>query len=354
MASKSKTAVFTGVSVEKGEQQVKLRSSDVSIDAALRARHFPPSESEVYRMAVSLVRDGQEQPIVVRTVRKEDEKTYPMCTAGVTRTLAGRLVESGFTDPHTKAEYPANPDFRLNATVKGADITEHDAFKVAVTENLVRTQTSKVDDAFNHEKLRQDGMKDKDIAEFYQIDKAEVSRLKKMLELDEPTLFLVHTGELPFYSAVELVSVKDEATRARIIKDTGGALAAVKEAVRSPNATVTASSTTPDSTTTTDGTTTTGNTSTTATTTDAGTGSGSGSDDATGNGSGSGSGSGRMTQRTVKQVTNLFSRYTGDETNILLRTAFKLVLGYTSGEMTEADVQKAIAEIDPVKGEKKA
>src|SRR5881394_1055262 len=70
-------------------------------------------DSEVIALAESITRDGQQQPIQVRSVKGTDE--YEVIF-GNTRKRAADLIVAGFKDSKDKDVKP-NPDFKLRAEV---------------------------------------------------------------------------------------------------------------------------------------------------------------------------------------------------------------------------------------------
>lgn len=186
---------------------------DVEVREDLRGRHVPPDPEKVVERAISMYTYGQLQPVEVR--RLADNRL--LLTMGFTRTAAARLLRTGFDGPD-----PDKPDatkryqdekFLLRVTV--ADCNDEEAFQRNLIENMDRNDTSPIDDAHNHERLRRLYLwEDQRIAAFYRYkDPGKVTRLRKLLLLDAEKQMLVHNGHLSVDGAIMLLDLDAEAQK---------------------------------------------------------------------------------------------------------------------------------------------
>lgn len=167
----------------------------------LRGRVQDVSHDELATFADSL-KTRQNQPIQIRVTAAGDEVLF-----GNMRTLAGRLLQSGFKYEVNgkEVEVAAIPDFTLRAEV--VDVDDEEAFLRTVTENAQRIQTTAIDDAVNHETLRTDySMSDAAITRLYGYGhQASVTQLKKLLTLPLSFQTMIHTGTLTKNAGLLLV-----------------------------------------------------------------------------------------------------------------------------------------------------
>lgn len=191
----------------------------------LRGRHFPPTDHDIIRRAVSLYRYGQIQPCEVRLVTQGGVSNVPILNSGFTRTAAARLLRDGFNIPEGFEEEVIAEDAKAKvAPVKPGDFIQESSFMLQIrhvkcndeqalirniVENNERNDTSDVDDAYNYERLRNNcGMSNADIARLYGYGaggQTKVSRLSRLLELPEWMQERVHYGEVPTQAALDLL-----------------------------------------------------------------------------------------------------------------------------------------------------
>jgi ParB-like chromosome segregation protein Spo0J len=204
---------------------------DLKLKEELRGRKIPPTEEQIKDMALSLLEYGQEQPIQGR--RMTDGTIF--VNAGFTRTAAGRLIVDGFTDNYG-VEHPADPDFKIQ--VRLVNCNDKQAFFNNIVENAHRNETSPLDDAYNHERCRQQhGMSDAEITRMYRYrDPNKVGRLKKLLLLKDEIQKLVHFGRMGVQAAIDLLDVDEQAQDAIVeaAKTKDGKIngAAIREEIR--------------------------------------------------------------------------------------------------------------------------
>lgn len=174
----------------------------IEVVEELRGRHKPVTEQDIIDMAISMFEHKQREPVECRVI----EGNRLRLNLGFTRTNAGRLLRDGFE--HEGVKYHV-PDFLLKVMV--VDCNDQEAFIHNIVENAHRKATSHVDDAFNQRSLREDyGKTNAEIARLYRCGQNRVTDLQKLLQLDEPTLDLVHDGTLSLTGALDLLSVPVE------------------------------------------------------------------------------------------------------------------------------------------------
>jgi ParB-like chromosome segregation protein Spo0J len=169
---------------------------EVEVREELRGRHTPPSEEDVIALALSILADGQRQPVECRSIAGK----RLLLTLGFTRMAAIRLIREGF---EWEGEFHQDANFRIKLLV--VDCDDQTAFRRNVIENRHRNQTSPVDDAFNMDRLTDRyGYDDKQVAELYRMSTAQVTRIKQLVRLPEEIRSKVHTGVLSVEAALVL------------------------------------------------------------------------------------------------------------------------------------------------------
>ncbi len=176
----------------------------IIVKEELRGRHTPPTEDAIIDMAVSMMDNGQQQPVQCR--RLPDKRLQ--LSLGFTRTAAARLIRTGFTDPDGKER--KDEEFMLQ--VKITDANDQQAFVNNVVENAHRNQTSPIDDAHNQHRLRETyGYTDAQITKLYRYrDDNKVGRLRRLLALPKEVQQMVHGGTMPVKAALELLDLPDD------------------------------------------------------------------------------------------------------------------------------------------------
>lgn len=174
-----------------------LDPRDVTLqEEDLRGRKFPPSKSDIKDLAESIMRHGQQEAVKCRL--GEDGK--PILVFGRTRYEAITLINTELD--------PKNPR-KLIAVIVNQD--ERGAFLSANEENRRRKATSAVDEAFNHQVMREKfGMKDVEIAKDCGVSAAMVSKLRKIISLPKEVLKQIHDGNITFSDAVTMADLDVE------------------------------------------------------------------------------------------------------------------------------------------------
>ena len=176
----------------------------IIVKEELRGRHTPPTEDAIIDMAVSMMDNGQQQPVQCR--RLPDKRLQ--LSLGFTRTAAARLIRHGFTDP----DGVERKDEEFMLQVKITDANDQQAFVNNVIENAHRNQTSPIDDAHNQHKLRETyGYTDAQITKLYRYrDENKVGRLRRLLSLPKEVQQMVHGDTMPVKAALELLDLPDD------------------------------------------------------------------------------------------------------------------------------------------------
>ena len=176
--------------------------NDLIVKEELRGRHLPPTNEQIMQLAVSMLSEGQLQPVTCR----RNEKNEVVVVAGFTRVAAACLIRQGFS--YDEQEYK-DENFLVQFITQ--DCNEEEAFRRNIVENSHRNQTSPIDDAHNQRKLRETyGMNDAEIARLFRVAPAKVGNFKRLLMLSKEEQTLVHEGKLPVSAALDLLDVSAE------------------------------------------------------------------------------------------------------------------------------------------------
>lgn len=186
------------------------RSDMYSVDPAQlvvvpedRGRYIAPTEEDVHKLAVSIYKNGQRQPVQCRRVENDGLRLI----LGFTRFDAITAIRKGFEYQGVKYH---DPEFLLKITVDGG-VNAEMAFVYNVVENAHRNATSPIDDAHNQQRLRDAySYDDEAIASLYECSVAQVQRLQKLLRLSAGHQKMVHFGELSVLGALDLLGVPEE------------------------------------------------------------------------------------------------------------------------------------------------
>jgi ParB-like chromosome segregation protein Spo0J len=175
----------------------------IVVNDELRGREFVPTEATIIALAVSLLTQGQLQPVQCRRI--EDNRLQ--LVLGFTRTAAARLIRDGFTD--SDGVFHQDESFALQ--VKIVDGNDEESLIRNIVENAIRNETSAIDDAHNQNRLRERyGKSDVEIAKIYGYPSSvKVGRLRKLLGLEKPLQVLVHEG-LAVQAALDLLELPAE------------------------------------------------------------------------------------------------------------------------------------------------
>lgn len=185
----------------------KARRSDVfhavpsciEVDWHLNGRSDHVPDADVAALAADMVKNGQIQPITVRRLANKKIKAV----AGYTRLKAALLIERD------------DPKFRIAARV--IEVNDEEAFLVNIRENLIRNNTTPVDNAVNMRRLMENYAYSKaQVAELFRLSPTAVDNTLKLLSLPAKVRARVSAGTLPASAAVRLVGLDDAAIEASV------------------------------------------------------------------------------------------------------------------------------------------
>jgi ParB family transcriptional regulator, chromosome partitioning protein len=159
-------------------------------------RHFEPSEDSLESLIQSILKDGQLEPVCVR----KDKDDKPIIVFGHRRVRAIRLInERGLADPPLPVQAVYK---RVNA---------EEAALLTLLENEERQAVSPIDLAYMIRQLQDRyGYSDKDLAEKLHKKQSEISKYKKLLDLDSKSQKAIVAGDLNLHSALTLLGVAEE------------------------------------------------------------------------------------------------------------------------------------------------
>jgi ParB-like chromosome segregation protein Spo0J len=123
---------FDAPSATRSKEMFLADPYEIDLDSSLRGRHDIPSDEKIREMADSIRRVGQLEAITTRKLPSGKVQVI----YGYTRLLACRLLKD------------EDPEFKIRFTVE-TNVNDQDAFTRAVTENLVRNETTLIDTAYN-------------------------------------------------------------------------------------------------------------------------------------------------------------------------------------------------------------
>jgi len=188
-----------------------LNPFDIIVDEANRGRVIPPTDDQIKELALSMLQNGQIQPVECR----RDTDSRPVLVLGFTRCAAARLIRTGFDTG--EGLYAQAPDFKLKVNL--VDNNDEAAFLRNIAENRDRNATSIIDDIHNWRKLSDMyGKTDAEIAALYKCSTTHISRNRKLLKLSRATQIQVHRGELTVAAALILADEVPEASHADVIE----------------------------------------------------------------------------------------------------------------------------------------
>lgn len=171
--------------------QIKhVAPSDIFADHELNSRVDRVTPERIDRMKRSLIRDGQEQPIVCRV--NADKRLQVV--SGYTRHSAALLIEQ------------EDPAFRLQVVIR--DMNDRDAYRASIVENLERNDTTPIDDATNIRRLLTTWKYTrKEVAEMYDASTTWVANMLKLLNLPEALRARVSSREIPWSTALDMAKL---------------------------------------------------------------------------------------------------------------------------------------------------
>jgi len=177
---------------------------EIAVDAIAPNRHQPREDFNdqlIAELAESIKSAGLLQPITVRPVGSSSPPRYELI-AGERRWRAAKLI--GWE--------------RIPAIVRTA--SDRESAQYAVVENVQRSDLNPVERAFAIRSLGNDfGLTHQQISDAVGLDRATVSNLVRLTELDSRTLDLVRQGRLSAGHARALLGIREVPTRS-LLADT--------------------------------------------------------------------------------------------------------------------------------------
>jgi len=211
----------------------KLNPMELIQDDAANARWMPVSDDKVRELAFSIIEHGQLEPITVRKSYGKGESAKYQVVLGNTRAKAVYLINSDPDLRRLAAEKYGLEEgdvFPINCAI--SNVNEEDSFIRSIVENTHRNSTSPIDDAHNHERLREMGKTDTEISQLLQVHKSTISQIKHLLTLSDRHKMLVHNGEISRDIGLRLASLPPE-DRDALLNENQGNPASLKSAVKS-------------------------------------------------------------------------------------------------------------------------
>lgn len=205
--SKSKGKAAPKLSDFKVIRTVEVSPLQVELVKKFRGRAKLATEEVITDLADSMRTKGQQQAIQVREKASEPGKFEAVF--GNTRELAALAILNGYTTDSGKKEVAPNPAFKIRCEVVECD--DETARIANIIENAHRQAVSPIGNALNQVMLRDEmGMSDVTIAKLYNYSSsASVSRLKKLLELEDEYQNSVEDGTLSQAAAFLLADVPE-------------------------------------------------------------------------------------------------------------------------------------------------
>lgn len=179
------------IDVKRAEHQL-IKPSDIKLPEFTGRKKR--SDADILKRKADMLRDGQLQNV---GIRKLGDGTVE-AVFGITRILAGKLIEA------------EDKEFRLKCMVVDAEDAKAYAL-LTIRENVDRNALSDLDIAYDQHELREvHGMKNREIAEVFNCDPAKVTRLAKLLQLSDKVQNAVHEGIIASNAAIEMVELPHE------------------------------------------------------------------------------------------------------------------------------------------------
>jgi ParB-like chromosome segregation protein Spo0J len=191
-----------------------VRPDLIKTDHLLNGRIDPPKDSDIIKMALSIERTGQLQPIGVTKVNGEWNAAM-----GFHRVAACRLLAQGFEiEEGDDKRFVHIPDIQVQCKTLGT-MNEEERLVMNITENEVRVDTTPTDDAENIRKLMNDfGYSAADCAELYGKSVAWISDTQSILALSKKARKAIAEGKLTMAGAKQLLKL-DPADRESALKE---------------------------------------------------------------------------------------------------------------------------------------
>ena len=171
----------------------------------------PVDDQYIEELAMNMIANGQEQPIVIRPTGGRGETRTFAPVFGFNRTRAAIRINEDEALRSLAEEYGRlnkNDLFLLDAIIR--TMNKDEAIVHNIVENRIRKATSPIDDAHNAMKLRNMGKTNAEIARIMGISPAGVSQVFLLVELEEQHQSKVHHGELTVAAALNLLTLSED------------------------------------------------------------------------------------------------------------------------------------------------
>lgn len=173
-----------------------------------RGRSFPPTQDQIVWLALDMLKNGQIQPVECKRVEEAGADKHKLrLVSGYTRCAAARLIRTGFTVDGVEHK---REDFKLKCLIV-VGMNEENMLLHNISENLVRTERSPIDDAGNAKRLINDYLYTPEaVAALFRCSEARITQILKLLSLDREQQYRVHTGDLSVAAALELLTIPED------------------------------------------------------------------------------------------------------------------------------------------------
>lgn len=147
---------------------------------------------------------GQLEPCRVRLLSGKGQSAVYALVSGWTRAYATILIGN---DPELRARAGLAEGEIYSLKVIKSEANAEQAVVETIVENAQRKDTSPIDDAHSHDKLREIGYKDADIARIVGVSQGRISQLKPLLALEDRFKLLIHNGEMSVEAGLRLLDL---------------------------------------------------------------------------------------------------------------------------------------------------
>lgn len=181
--------------LEKRVDSYVFDPEHIQVDWAENGRFTKPSPESLTDLGNSMATVGQEQPVGIRFIKREDGAKVAKLVVGYRRTEAARLWNEA---------HPEGPKLMVWAVDLGKGNAEDDLRK-NIAENRQRKNNSAADEAYQVRKLQQVYHKtDQEVAQEFGVDVTWVKDRQLLLELSTAQLLDLHEGRMTLEAALEL------------------------------------------------------------------------------------------------------------------------------------------------------
>jgi ParB/RepB/Spo0J family partition protein len=173
----------------RGRETVRLNPTKVIADLKDNGRYQPPDPDKVDELVESMRTYGQLQPVIVR---KMPDGSYRVAF-GFHRHAAALILHA------------ENPNFLLEAYVE-SNLNAEDAFLRNIEDNLRRNSTTRIDDAYNMNRLVRDfDWTTERLSKLYHLPPKSINDIRRLTSLPKEAQAQVANHTLPVSRALELL-----------------------------------------------------------------------------------------------------------------------------------------------------